>query len=150
MVINKLSEVDLKSLVSPRVFHPSPAAWEDHVFYFLLVDRFSNDEENGYKDIDGNEVGGTTPLFKSLDNKNAIQNETDASKWREAGNKYVGGTMKGLTSKIGYLKRLGISAIWISPILKQVHFQETYHGYGIQNFLRVNPRFGMNRSSKIW
>lgn len=148
MVINKLSEVDLKLLVSQGEFHPSPAAWEDHAFYFLLVDRFSNDEENEYKDIDGNVVRGTTPLFKSADNKNAIQNETDASKWREAGNKYVGGTLKGLTSKIGYLKRLGISAIWISPVLKQVNFQQTYHGYGIQNFLRVNPRFGNEQEFK--
>jgi glycosidase len=47
-----------------------------------------------------------------------------------------------LTSKIGYLKRLGVTAIWISPIFKQVKFQDTYHGYGIQNFLEVDPHFG--------
>jgi glycosidase len=40
------------------------------------------------------------------------------------------------------VKRLGITAIWLSPLLKQVRFQETYHGYGIQNFLEVEPRFG--------
>ena len=56
--------------------------------------------------------------------------------------------MKGLISKIGYLKRLGISAIWISPVLKQVNFQETYHGYGIQDFLQVNPRFGTDQDLK--
>jgi glycosidase len=54
----------------------------------------------------------------------------------------VGGTLKGLESKIGYLKRLGVTALWISPIFKQVRFRETYHGYGIQNFLEVEPHFG--------
>ena len=28
------------------------------------------------------------------------------------------------------------------PDLRQVAFQETYHGYGIQNFLDVDPHFG--------
>jgi glycosidase len=54
----------------------------------------------------------------------------------------VGGSLKGLTSKIGYLGRLGATALWISPIFKQVPYQETYHGYGIQNFLDVDPHFG--------
>jgi glycosidase len=135
MAINRLTDLDLKSLTASRTFHPSPAEWEDHVFYFLMVDRFSNDREKSYRDIDGN-------VFTPAQNRNAIKNEDDAKKWREAGTKYVCGTLKGLTSKIGYLKRLGITAIWISPVLKQVKFQETYHGYGIQDFLQVNPQFG--------
>lgn len=52
------------------------------------------------------------------------------------------GTLKGLESKIGYLKRLGVTAIWVSPIFKQVAFEETCRGYGIQNFLDVDPHFG--------
>ncbi len=34
---------------------------------------------------------------------------------------------------------MGISAIWISPVFKQVAFTPTYHGYGIQNYLDVDP-----------
>ena len=37
-----LLELDFASLTR-RTFTPSPAAWEDHVLYFLLVDRFSDD-----------------------------------------------------------------------------------------------------------
>jgi glycosidase len=37
---------------------------------------------------------------------------------------------------------LGITALWISPVFKQVAFQASYHGYGIQNFLDVDPHFG--------
>jgi glycosidase len=143
MAIKRISDLDLKSLNASRKFHPSPTEWEDHVFYFLLVDRFSNGKEKSYRDIAGDVItDGEIPLFTFAQNQNAIKNETDASKWREAGTKYVRGTLKGLTSKIGYLKRLGITAIWISPVLKQVSFQETYHGYGTQDFLQVNPRFG--------
>jgi glycosidase len=50
--------------------------------------------------------------------------------------------LKGLKSKLGYLRRLGVTAIWISPVFKQVPFEATYHGYGIQNFLDVDPHFG--------
>ena len=149
MAIKQLSDLILKSLVPSGGFHQSPVAWEDHIFYFLLVDRFSDNKEKGFKDIAGNVVtSGTTPLFTPAENQNAIQNEADARKWREAGTKYVGGTLKGLTSKIGYLKRLGISAIWVSPVLKQVDFHETYHGYGIQDFLQVNPKFGTDQEFK--
>ncbi len=149
MPLQQISELNLKSLVASGKYHPSPVAWEDQVFYFLLVDRFSDNKESGYKDIHGNIVTtGTTPLYTSADNKNAIKNETDAAKWRKAGGEYAGGTLKGLTNKIGYLKRLGISTIWISPIFKQVTYQQTYHGYGIQDFLKVNPRFGTAQEFK--
>ncbi|NOT55174.1 MAG: alpha-amylase, partial [Deltaproteobacteria bacterium] len=38
--------------------------------------------------------------------------------------------------------------LWISPIFKQVSFQETYHGYGVQNFLDVDPHFGTREDLK--
>lgn len=127
-----------------RSFHPSPVAWEDQVLYFLLPDRFSNADERGYKDLAGNPVtSGTTPLFdRSHDNGNAIQTEADAATWRGAGERFVGGKLQGLRSKLGYLRRMGVTAIWVGPIFKQVAFQETYHGYGVQNFLDVDGRFG--------
>jgi glycosidase len=56
--------------------------------------------------------------------------------------------LQGLTSKIGYLQRLGVTAIWVSPVFKQVAFQQTYHGYGIQNFLDVDPHFGCRQDLK--
>ena len=122
---------------------PSPIAWEDQTFYFLMLDRFSDGRENGYKDNEGNLVrSGTTPAYSPAGAENAVKTEADAAHWREAGTKYVGGTLKGLESKIGYLKRLGVTALWISPIFKQVRFPETYHSYGIQNFLEVEPHFG--------
>ncbi|HEX2525176.1 MAG TPA: alpha-amylase family glycosyl hydrolase [Geminicoccus sp.] len=142
MVEKSLSELDWDHLRAGP-FTASPADWGDQVFYFLLLDRFSDNNEAGYKDVNDIVVaGGTTPLFQLSDNGNAVQSAADAAQWREAGAKWAGGTLNGLASKLGYLKRLGISAIWISPVFKQVSFQQTYHGYGVQHFLDVDPHFG--------
>jgi glycosidase len=142
MVERSLQELDLVTL-SDRTFTPSPAAWEDQVLYFLMLDRFSDGKEYDYFDNDGQPVlSGTTPLYQAGDAGNAVRTEQEAARWREAGVHWAGGTLKGLASKIGYLKRMGVTALWVSPIFKQVAYQDTYHGYGIQNFLEVDPHFG--------
>jgi glycosidase len=143
MAFRSLAEIQFNSLIQGRTFTPSPNAWEDQVLYFLLVDRFSDNREKGYRDFGGNVVtAGTTPLFQPGDAQNAVQTGADAARWRDAGGGYVGGTLAGVTSKLGYVKRMGVTAIWLSPVFKQVAFQPTYHGYGIQDYLQVNPRFG--------
>lgn len=145
MVQTHLSKINFKSLTN-RSFFSSPIAWEDQVFYFMMLDRFSDGHENEFKDNNGNQVTtGSTPAYQTSDNGNAVKTDADAVAWREAGTRYVGGTLKGLISKVGYLKRLGVTTIWISPLFEQVRFQETYHGYGIQNFLEVNHRFGSHQ-----
>src|SRR5246127_4662550 len=119
-----LLEIDFASLTR-RTFTPSPAAWEDQVLYFLLLDRFSDgNEQGGYHD----EEGRPGPC--------------DYHNWFRAGGGWQGGTLRGLRSKLGYLRRLGVTALWVSPIFKQVAFEPSYHGYGIQNFLDVDPHFG--------
>ncbi len=148
MSTQRLVDLDLDRLRT-RDFFPSPAAWEDQVLYFLMLDRFSDGKERGYRDNAGNVVtGGTTPMFRPSDARNAVQTPEDARRWREAGGGFVGGTLKGLASKVGYLARLGVTAIWVSPVFKQVAFQATYHGYGIQNFLEVDPHFGTREELK--
>ncbi len=139
----RLADLNWKPLLHER-FHPSPSAWEDHVLYFLLPDRFSDGQERHSRDIAGKtKTTGRTPLFnRAKDFENAIQTAADAQSWRDAGGVFVGGTLKGVTSKLGYLRRLGVTAIWVGPIFKQVAFQQTYHGYGVQNFLEIEPRFG--------
>jgi glycosidase len=133
-----LLDLDFASLTQ-RTFTPSPAAWEDQVLYFLLLDRFSDGKEKGgYRDKDDHPVaGGSTPLYRPDD-----AGQVDYDTWFRAGGGWQGGTIKGLTSKLGYLRRLGITALWVSPPFRQVAFEPSYHGYGIQNFLDVDPHFG--------
>jgi len=133
-----LLELDFAALTRGP-FTPSPAAWEDQVLYFLMLDRFSDgNEKGGYADAMGRRVEtGTTPLYRTEDD-----GRVDYDTWFRAGNGWQGGTIKGLTGKLGYLRRLGVTALWISPPFRQVAFEQSYHGYGVQNFLDVDPHFG--------
>ena len=138
MIEKSLLELDFASLTR-RTFTPSPAAWEDHVLYFLLLDRFSDGrEKDGYRDnADCPVETGATSLYQPGDS-----GRVDYDTWLSAGNGWQGGTLAGLKSKLGYLRRLGVTALWVSPIFRQVTFEPSYHGYGIQNFLDVDPHFG--------
>lgn len=51
---------------------------------------------------------------------------------------FLGGNIKGITEKLGYLKALGVNTLWLSP------FYETsaYHGYHVTDFMKVEPNFG--------
>lgn len=109
-----------------------------------MVDRFSNGQERGCVDNFGQiVVDGSIPPFTTDQTGNAVQAEAEATHWRESGNNWCGGTINGIRSKLGYLSRLGITTIWLSPILKQTSFDPTmYHGYATQNFLEIDPHFG--------
>ncbi len=56
-------------------------------------------------------------------------------------NQYCGGTFKGIQDKIGYLKKLNMRAMWITP--QFTNTPEGYHGYWPLNLFQVNPNFGM-------
>jgi glycosidase len=121
----RLSAADLRPRGS---VHPSPADWRDQTFYFLLPDRFS----------DANEA--QRPVFDRADPQRF--KAPDRRAWMEAGKSFQGGTLKGIASKLGYLQGLGVTALWLGPVWRQRADLQTYHGYGIQNFLEVDPRFG--------
>ena len=93
---------DIKTVVYPddpkTKYHPSPSAWEDQVLYFLLPDRFS----------DGHE----TKLYNDSQKGNAVTDDQDAQRWRDAGVKFVGGTLHGLHTKVSYLQRLGVVGLF--------------------------------------
>ncbi len=142
-VERSLAEIHLADLMAGKNYFPSPAAWDDEVLYFLMLDRFSDGKEHGgFSDVNGNPVPAdkarTTPLFCI----EADANNAEWQQWFEAGRGWCGGTIAGLKDKLGYLKRLGVTAIWVSPVFRQVTGSDSYHGYGIQNFLDVDPRFG--------
>src|SRR5262249_13334476 len=133
-----LREVDSPGLPR-RPFTPSPVAWEDQVLYFLLLDRFSDSREaGGYRDNENRPVHtGSTPPYRPEDS-----GRVDYDTWFRAGGGWQGGTLKGLRGKLGYLRRLGVTALWVSRVCRQVAFEPSSHGSGIQNFLDVDPHFG--------
>jgi len=90
--------------------------WRDEMIYQVLVDRFANgDTSNDW---------GVVP---------------------HAPARYHGGDWKGLEDKLDYIQGLGMTTLWISPIVKNVDSDATidgYHGYWTQDFTGLNPHFG--------
>jgi len=45
-------------------------------------------------------------------------------------------------AQLEYLQELGVGALWLSPVSKNCQYSPySYHGYGIQDFLQIEPRF---------
>jgi glycosidase len=114
-----------------EVYFPSPSDWRDEVIYFLLPDRFSDNREN------------TRPM---LDPSNRLTCRPQDFRWdrwaQSGGERWQGGTIAGVASKLPYLQQLGVSTVWLGPVFKQRAPDDSYHGYAIQDFLDVDPRLG--------
>ncbi|MCQ2736651.1 MAG: alpha-amylase family glycosyl hydrolase [bacterium] len=126
------------TLPIPENAYPSPYDWRDEIIYSLIVDRFS----------DGNEK--ERPLYDPEKHKNNALKDDGGAKWAAEGLKWQGGTFKGIKSKLDYLRKLGITALWLSPVFRQrkitaeneKYGEVNFHGYSIQNFLDTDPHFG--------
>lgn len=55
-----------------------------------------------------------------------------------------GGDLKGIADHVGYLDSLGITAVWLNPVLENDMPGGSYHGYATTDYYRVDPRFGSN------
>jgi glycosidase len=120
-------------------YHPSPAAWRDQILYFLLVDRFSDGVESARPLLDRTDVGAARP-------QTATGRPWQWILWARSGaERFQGGTLAGVLSKLDYLRDLGVTALWLSPVMRQRDHLDTYHGYGVADFLEVDPRFGSRK-----
>ncbi len=55
-----------------------------------------------------------------------------------------GGDIQGVIDHLDYLEDLGVTAIWLNPVLENDQPYESYHGYAITDHYKVDPRFGDN------
>jgi neopullulanase len=55
-----------------------------------------------------------------------------------------GGDLKGISNHLDYFKDLGVTALWLNPVLENNEPKESYHGYAITDHYRVDPRLGDN------
>jgi hypothetical protein len=102
---------------TPNGPFPSPADWRDQWIYFLMVDRFNNPLAR--------------PNHSPFDDPNFFG--------------YQSGKYSGVLEQLQYIKGLGAGAIWLSPVLENMPFDNgSYHGYGIHDFLRAERRFADN------
>ncbi|SDY02473.1 alpha-amylase [Lutibacter oricola] len=110
-----------------------PFIWENANIYFMLTDRFNN---------------GDTSNDLSFDRKD------NAAKLRG----FKGGDLKGVIQKVeeGYFTDLGINAIWMTPILEQIHgavdegtgLSYGFHGYWTRDWTALDPNFGTKEDLK--
>lgn len=93
---------------------------DDDVLYLIMVDRFA----------DGN---------LSNDQVAAMPGTFDRSNPRA----YHGGDLQGIEDHLDYLQQLGITALWLTPIVaNDPRSPQDYHGYGAVDEYAVNPHFG--------
>lgn len=105
------------------------AGWSDDVVYFVLIDRYADGDSTNNFNVERGNPGG-----------------------------YHGGDLKGLTQHLDDLAGLGITALWINPVQKQIaqcpyanapaklgipEFRHCgFHGYWIDDFTALDPHFG--------
>jgi glycosidase len=119
--------------------HPSPTDWRDEVLYFLLPDRFSDGQEHTRTRLNRTQIAAQRAAYAQA---NGLPNwRWDL--WKESGERrFQGGTLAGIKSQLGYLSNLGVTTLWIAPVFRQRVEGNDFHGYGVQDFLEVDSRFG--------
>ncbi|HET6540457.1 MAG TPA: glycoside hydrolase family 13 protein [Chryseolinea sp.] len=55
-----------------------------------------------------------------------------------------GGDLKGISDHLDYIKDLGVTAIWLNPVLENNQPRSSYHGYAITDLYKIDRRFGSN------
>ncbi|MCP5062025.1 MAG: alpha-amylase [Ignavibacteriae bacterium] len=58
-----------------------------------------------------------------------------------------GGDIQGIINKLDYIKDLGVTTIWITPLLENNMYM-SYHGYATTDLYKIDPRFGTNELYK--
>lgn len=55
-----------------------------------------------------------------------------------------GGDINGLREHLGYIDSLGVTAVWVNPVLANDMPGGSYHGYATTDYYSIDPRFGSN------
>ena len=102
----------------------------EDVLYMLMPDRFANGNPN-------NDV---------------LQNLRDKTCDRTAPSLRHGGDLEGIRQHLDYFTDLGVTALWLTPVLENDSpsngYSSSYHGYATTDYYRVDPRFGTNEDYK--
>jgi alpha-amylase len=116
-----------KNIPTNKTTTKTPFVWEAASVYFLMTDRFNNGDQTNDLNFNRNKKPGKLRGFE-------------------------GGDIKGISQKIdeGYFDKLGINAIWFTPIVEQIHdavdegtgLSYGFHGYWTRDWTSLDPNFG--------
>ncbi|NRB62733.1 MAG: glycoside hydrolase family 13 protein [Saprospiraceae bacterium] len=99
----------------------------EYLVYLIMPDRFANGDPDNDSFADMNQVGVNR----------------DKVYFRH------GGDLQGIIDHLDYLEDLGVTAVWLNPILENNQPYESYHGYAITDHYKVDKRFGTNALYKV-
>lgn len=74
--------------------------------------------------------------------RDAIPMKTEYRIDRDDPNARHGGNLAGIEQHLDYLEDLGVTALWLTPVLENDMIGGSYHGYAITNYYRVDARLG--------
>ncbi|HIC16510.1 TPA: alpha-amlyase, partial [Candidatus Poribacteria bacterium] len=121
---NKYSILDYPILEREKGSQRNQGFSVDDVIYLITPDRFANGNTTN------DQVEGILDDFDSLDHS-----------------KRHGGDLQGIIDHLPYLQDLGVTTIWLNPILENNGIN-SYHGYAATDLYRVDPRLGTNADYK--
>jgi glycosidase len=55
-----------------------------------------------------------------------------------------GGDIQGIINHLDYIKKIGATAIWLNPVMQNNMPKQSYHGYAITDYYKVDSRLGTN------
>ncbi len=118
---------------------PIPRKEGGYYYYLIVSDSFGSSSQK-------------TIVLKVKERKVQIQDYKESPEWANDAIVYEifvkkftkEGTLKGVTSKIQYLKSLGINCIWLMPIFES----PTENKYGPTNFYKIDPEYGTEADLK--
>ena len=91
------------------------------VFYLIMPDRFAN----------GDSTNDSVPQLT----EKADRNNRDGRH---------GGDLKGIINQLDYLKNLGTTTLWLTPVCEDNEPKTTYHGYAQTDLYKIDARYGSN------
>jgi len=96
------------------------------LMYLIMPDRFANGDK-------------TNDIVKGM---------TETTLNRDSMYHRHGGDIQGIINNLDYLRDLGVTALWINPLLTNDQPKTSYHGYANTENYRIDPRYGTNELYK--
>lgn len=113
-------DFEIKTKREGRGVHFAQGVRSDDFMYLILPDRFSNG------DTSNDRVAGMRD--QSL-NRDTVFNRH-------------GGDLQGITNHLQYLQELGVTTLWLNPVVENDMPNRTEHGYAFTNHYKIDPRLG--------
>lgn len=116
----------------------APDWFKEGILYHIFVDRFNNGNRTGKP---SNPKKNSFIYANWEDNPMYIKDENeDIVRWD-----FYGGNLKGIINKLGYLKKIGVSIIYLSPVFESC----SNHKYNTGDYKKIDPMFGDEEIFKL-